>query len=85
MVDNKVFCVHGGISPRISTLDEIMAIDRVMEIPVDGAMTDLMWSDPEENTQQWCISPRGAGYLFGHDQVEIFNRENSLDLICRAH
>lgn len=47
-------------------------------------MCDLMWSDPEEITG-WSVSPRGAGYLFGGDIVEKFNRENGIDLICRAH
>lgn len=47
-------------------------------------MCDLMWSDPDE-ISGWGLSPRGAGYLFGGDVVEEFNRSNSLTLICRAH
>jgi serine/threonine-protein phosphatase 4 catalytic subunit len=47
-------------------------------------MADLMWSDPDDITG-WMVSPRGAGYLFGVDIVEKFNRENNIDLICRAH
>jgi len=47
-------------------------------------MCDLMWSDPDE-ISGWGLSPRGAGYLFGGDVVEEFNRVNSLTLICRAH
>ena len=43
-----------------------------------------MWSDPDE-IQGWSVSPRGAGYLFGGDIVEKFNRENNIELICRAH
>ncbi len=53
-------------------------------MPHDGAMCDLMWSDPDES-QGWSVSPRGAVYLFGGDIVEKFNRENKIDLICRAH
>ena len=68
LIDNRVFCVHGGLSPVISTLDEIMAIDRKQEVPHDGAMCDLMWSDPDEITG-WNMSPRGAGFLFGGDTV----------------
>ena len=84
IIDNKIFCVHGGLSPSIHTLDEIRSIDRKQEVPHDGAMCDLMWSDPDESTG-WSVSPRGAGYLFGGDIVEKFNRENKIDLICRAH
>lgn len=84
IIDNKIFCVHGGLSPSINTLDEIRSIDRKQEVPHDGAMCDLMWSDPDDS-QGWSVSPRGAGYLFGGDIVEKFNRENKIDLICRAH
>jgi diadenosine tetraphosphatase ApaH/serine/threonine PP2A family protein phosphatase len=33
----------------------------------------------------YAISPRGAGYLFGGDIVDVFNRNNSIELIARAH
>jgi len=84
VIEDKIFCVHGGLSPSINTLDDIRAIDRKQEVPHDGAMCDLMWSDPDE-IEGWGLSPRGAGYLFGEDIVEQFNRNNNIDLICRAH
>lgn len=57
----RVFCVHGGLSPAISTLDQIKIIDRKQEVPHEGAMCDLLWSDPEEGVETWGLSPRGAG------------------------
>lgn len=48
-------------------------------------MSDLMWSDPDSDRLGWQVSARGAGYLFGADIVEKFNRENDLNLIARAH
>lgn len=47
LVDNRIFCVHGGLSPVINRIDEINNIDRKQEVPHEGAMSDLMWSDPE--------------------------------------
>lgn len=84
IIDDKVFCVHGGLSPAINTLDQIRVIDRKQEVPHDGAMCDLMWSDPED-IEGWGLSPRGAGYLFGGDVVAKFNEINKIDLIARAH
>jgi len=84
IIDDKVFCVHGGLSPAINTLDQIRVIDRKQEVPHDGAMCDLMWSDPED-IEGWGLSPRGAGYLFGADVVAKFNEINHIDLIARAH
>ena len=84
VVDDKVFCVHGGLSPAINTLDQIRAIGRKQEVPHDGPMADLVWSDPED-IEGWGISPRGAGYLFGGDVVAKFNEVNRIELIARAH
>lgn len=55
-----------------------------MEIPHEGSMCDLLWSDPDERSG-WGVSPRGAGYTFGQDISEAFNRRNGLSLIARAH
>ncbi|CAI4230329.1 unnamed protein product [Auanema sp. JU1783] len=85
VIDGKVFCVHGGLSPSIQTLDQIRVIDRKLEVPHDGAMCDLLWSDPEDSAVGWGMSPRGAGYLFGSDVVKTFCENNDVELICRAH
>ncbi|KAK6533290.1 hypothetical protein TWF694_002243 [Orbilia ellipsospora] len=79
-----VLCVHGGLSPLIDSVDKIRLLDRKQEVPHDGAMCDLLWSDPEE-IDGWGLSPRGAGFLFGADIVKQFNHLNNLTLIARAH
>jgi len=84
LVDGKVLCVHGGLSPDLRTIDQMRTIDRRQEIPHEGAFCDLMWSDPED-VESWTISPRGAGWLFGSKVTTEFNHLNDLDLICRAH
>mmetsp|Transcript_12083 Transcript_12083/g.18076 ORF Transcript_12083/g.18076 Transcript_12083/m.18076 type:complete len:313 (-) Transcript_12083:32-970(-) len=84
LVDDQVFCLHGGLSPSIESLDHIRAIDRVQEVPHEGPMCDLLWSDPDDR-YGWGISPRGAGYTFGQDISEQYNHNNGLSLIARAH
>ncbi|VTT66574.1 unnamed protein product, partial [Fusarium fujikuroi] len=84
LIDNQIFCLHGGLSPSIDTLDNIRALDRIQEVPHEGPMCDLLWSDPDDRCG-WGISPRGAGYTFGQDISEAFNHNNGLTLIARAH
>ncbi|KAI9782979.1 MAG: hypothetical protein M1816_001639 [Peltula sp. TS41687] len=79
-----VLCVHGGLSPLIDSIDKIRLLDRKQEVPHEGPMCDLLWSDPDE-IDGWGISPRGAGYLFGADIVRRFNHKNNISLIARAH
>jgi serine/threonine-protein phosphatase 2A catalytic subunit len=84
LVANKIFCMHGGLSPSLESLDLARALDRVQEVPHEGPMCDLVWSDPDERPG-WGVSPRGAGYTFGQDVTEAFNHANGLDLVARAH
>jgi len=84
IINNNIFCVHGGLSPDVSTIDEIRAIDRKQEVPHEGAMCDLLWSDPDD-VEKWSLSPRGAGFVFGQNEVNQFLRTNNVELIARAH
>lgn len=84
LVENAIFALHGGLSPSIDTLDNVRTLDRVQEVPHEGPMCDLLWSDPDDRAG-WGISPRGAGYTFGQDITEQFNHTNGLKLVSRAH
>ena len=84
VIEGKVFCVHGGLSPDIKSLDQIRLINRVMEVPMNGPMTDMMWSDPDD-VENWAIASRGAGWIFGWNVTNKFNHINNLSLIARAH
>ena len=84
VVENQFFCLHGGLSPSIENLDNIRALKRFQEVPHEGPMCDLLWSDPDDRSG-WGMNPRGAGYTFGQDIAEQFNHTNNLKMIARAH
>ena len=84
IIEGKIFCVHGGLSPKICYIDQIRLLNRQQEIPHEGAFCDLMWSDPDD-IETWAFSSRGAGYVFGSKVVDDFNQLNDIRLICRAH
>jgi diadenosine tetraphosphatase ApaH/serine/threonine PP2A family protein phosphatase len=83
VIDSQYFCVHAGLSPLIKSIDNINSIKRNVEIPHQGSLCDLLWSDPSE-IEGWAPSPAGAGWLFGNLVVEDFNYINNIKMICRA-
>ncbi|KAL1196679.1 Serine/threonine-protein phosphatase PP1 isozyme 1 [Cardamine amara subsp. amara] len=81
----KILCMHGGISPELTSLDQIRSIARPMDIPDSGLVCDLLWADPSGDTKGWGMNDRGVSYTFGADIVAEFLQKNDMDLICRAH
>ncbi len=84
VIEGKILCIHGGLSPDIKTIDQMRVIDRLREVPHEGPFSDLMWSDPD-HIETWAASTRGAGWLFGSKVLKQFLEINDLDLVVRAH
>ncbi|GAB6030077.1 Ran GTPase gsp2 [Chamberlinius hualienensis] len=85
IIEDKIFCCHGGISRDLKSMKQIREIPRPTDIPVSGLLCDLLWADPEKNHKGWRPSDRGVSYTFGSDVLTQFLIEHKLDLICRAH
>ncbi|GLT94875.1 hypothetical protein SLE2022_125910 [Rubroshorea leprosula] len=85
LIDEKILCMHGGLSPELENLDQIREIQRPTEIPDSGLLCDLLWSDPDPKIEGWGASDRGVSCTFGADVVHEFLDKNDLDLICRGH
>ncbi|KAL1546209.1 Serine/threonine-protein phosphatase PP1 isozyme 9 [Salvia divinorum] len=85
LIDGKIICMHGGLSPDLKQLDQINEITRPTDIPDSGLLCDLLWSDPDPRIRGWTDSDRGASCVFGADAVAEFLQKNDLDLICRGH
>lgn len=85
VIDDKVLCVHGGLSPELTSLDQIQNISRPTDVPDTGLLCDIIWSDPGEGVDGWGYNDRGVSFTYGEDVVKQFLRKHELDLIVRAH
>lgn len=85
IIDEKIFCCHGGLSPDLHNMEQIRRIKRPTDVPDSGLLCDLLWSDPDNDVQGWGKNSRGISFTFGTDVVTNFLNRHSLDLICRAH
>lgn len=85
VVDEKIFCMHGGLSPELKSFEQIRRIMRPTDVPDSGLLCDLLWSDPDKDISGWGENDRGVSYTFGPDVITKFLNKHDLDLICRAH
>ena len=85
LINDKIICMHGGLSPDLTSLDQLKKIVRPTEIPDTGLLCDLLWSDPDKLASGWGENERGVSVTFSPQVVEEFLDKHDLDLICRAH
>ena len=85
LVENKILCMHGGLSPELTNLSQIREIKRPLAIPDTGIVCDLLWSDPDKTVRGWGPNERGVSYTFGEDVLKVFLESQGLDIIVRAH
>lgn len=85
LIDEKILCMHGGLSPELQSLQQITNLERPCDVPDIGLLCDLLWSDPDGSVTGWGENDRGVSFVFGTDIVSNFLQNQDLDLIVRAH
>jgi serine/threonine-protein phosphatase PP1 catalytic subunit len=85
VIGGRIFCAHGGLSPSLHTLQDLKKIKRPIDVPDEGLITDVLWSDPDPEVKGWGLNFRGVSYVYGPDVLNQFLKKNNLDLVCRAH
>lgn len=83
--NDKIFCVHGGLSPDFTSLSQLEQMERPIDTSDDSVACDLLWSDPDRDITGWGSNDRGIGSTFGTDIVRKFLEITGCELICRAH
>ena len=89
VLNHKVIVLHGGVGfPSNSnvTLSDLENIERKMDIPLEGLLCDVLWSDPTDSTIGVEYNHmRGCSHLFGPDVTKKFLQDNGLELLIRSH
>lgn len=85
IVTGKIFCVHGGLSPVLNSMDEIRHVSRPTDVPDFGLINDLLWSDPTDSPNEWEDNERGVSYCYNKVAINKFLNKFGFDLVCRAH
>ena len=88
VIQDTIFCVHGGIGPNTKDLSEIKELPKPEDIGSDGAFVDMLWSDPRnmpDSPLDFVPSKRGSGYYFSEKAVDQFLAKNKLSYMIRSH
>ena len=97
IINNKIFCIHGGLTPDLETIEEINKIDRFACIDKNDQIFGLLANSPVEYSywkflyyyniiNGWMEAPKGNDKYFLEEVTERFEKKNEIDLIiCGRH
>jgi diadenosine tetraphosphatase ApaH/serine/threonine PP2A family protein phosphatase len=87
LIDNRVFCVHSGLSPSLSAVEHLSLVNRQGEARGPSLFWDLCWCDPEDLGPGVAFRSqmRGWSYLFGEQTTKRFLHWNRLKFMVRSH
>jgi protein phosphatase len=85
VVGERVFCVHGGLSPSLRRLSEFETLAKPLDFADKGLFQDMVWSDPRSTVRGFVPSTRNCGMHFGPEATRAFLDQNDLDLVIRSH
>ena len=91
IINEKIFCCHGGLSPDLQSMEQIRRIMRPTYVPEQGLLCDLLWANPDNKVMGWEENDSidsecdGISFSFGSEIVSKFLAKHDMDLVVRGH
>lgn len=86
IIDEKIFCCHGGLSPDLQSMEQIRCIMRPTSVPDQGLLCDLLWANPDKEVDEWGENTDDniSFKVFGPVIVSKFLAKHDFDMVCRG-
>ena len=85
ILNERVFCVSGGIGRDTLDLEKISTVERPLDGFTSKVIVDLMWSEPTDLLPMFLPSSRTYGCLFGVQAVDHFMLHTNFKRIVRSN
>ncbi|OHT16763.1 Serine/threonine-protein phosphatase PP1-2 [Tritrichomonas foetus] len=85
VLEDLIFCVHGGISPSLHDIELFETLPKPKEIYTHSIFSDLLWSDPRSDVDSFQVNQRGCGVYFNEENLRDFLQRNGLCYLFRSH
>ena len=87
IIGRKIICLHGGISPEFTSLEEFRKKEKPTDIdlPSQKIFQDILWGDPRDDEEEFKPNNRGLGFFFNSKALDRFLDDNNLQLLIRSH
>ncbi|ONM04009.1 hypothetical protein ZEAMMB73_Zm00001d031932 [Zea mays] len=88
LIDEKILCMHGGLSLELNKLEQILNLNRPTDVPDTGLLCDLLWSDPSNEATGWAINDRAESLrpdFFAGEEVERLAMTELIEVISEEN
>ncbi|KAI9120071.1 hypothetical protein K1719_009040 [Acacia pycnantha] len=68
--------MHSGLSPEMESINQIKELERLVDVPDQGLLCDLLSANPDKEITGWGENNRGVSFTFGADKVAEFLKKN---------
>jgi serine/threonine-protein phosphatase PP1 catalytic subunit len=86
IMNDRIFCVHAGISPELRSREDILRITKPKDDPITGIEGDMLWSDFDDCVEEYEVNEaRGSGFIFGRKFTDSFLKNCEFTTIIRSH
>lgn len=89
IINDKIFCVHGGVTNLINDRQELMNIEKVKSskqlFEDDSALAEFLWNDPDPIIGKYGSNNRILGRAFGRKICDKFRQSLQFDVVVRGH
>lgn len=83
LVEERYLIIHGGLPHQTETIENLAYAHRLH--PKQSLLEEMLWSDPDEMVKETCVSPRGAGKLFGEKTTNEVLKRFNVKILIRGH